>query len=64
MSYIKSLVLGPKTQTQKNEKLVPGDISTILRAEDFEEIITAYIDDVVTLYQFEPSQKPLAGGVL
>ena len=41
MNYLKSLVIGgPKAQAQKNDRLIPGDISTILSAEDFEEIIT------------------------
>ena len=64
MNYIKSLVIGgPKVKAQKNDRLIPGDISTILTAEDFEEIITGYIDDIVTLYQLEPSQKALNGGI-
>lgn len=64
MNYIKSLVIGgPKAKAQKNDRLIPGDISTILTAEDFEEIITGYIDDIVTLNQLEPSQKALNGGV-
>lgn len=64
MNYLKSLVIGgQKAQSHKNDRLVPGDISTILTAEDFEEIITGYIDDIVTLYQLEPSQKALNGGV-
>ena len=64
MNYLKSLVIGgSKAHAQKNDRLFPGDISTILTAEDFEEIITGYIDDIVTLYQLEPSQKALNGGI-
>ena len=62
MNYLKSLVLGgPKAPSQKNEKLMPGDISTILSADDFEEIITTTLDDIVTLYELLKSDKPLAG---
>ena len=56
MNYLKSLVLGgPKaSDAQKNENLIPGDISTIFSAEDFENIITASLDDLVTLYEIVP----------
>jgi hypothetical protein len=63
MSYLKSLVVGgPKAPAQRNEKLLPGDISLIMSTDDFEEIITTNLDDIVTLYDLKKSDKPLGNG--
>ncbi len=54
MSYLKSLVLGGAKAQKYNDKLLPGDISTILTADNFEEIISFSLDDLVTLYELQP----------
>jgi hypothetical protein len=61
MSYLKTLVLGgPKAD--KNDKLLPGDLSNILSSDDFERLITTSLDDIITLYELQPTQKPLPSG--
>jgi hypothetical protein len=58
MNYFKSLILGgPKAATDKNDKLLPGDVSTILKTDDFENIITSTIEDIVTLYELQTVKK-------
>jgi hypothetical protein len=58
-NYIKSLVLGgPKAQVAVNENLAEDDISRILTADDFEEIITTQLDGNVTLYEVSPKALP------
>jgi len=32
-------------------------VSTILKADDFESIITSSIDDIITLYELQPVKK-------
>jgi hypothetical protein len=44
-----------------NDNLADDDISRILRAEDFEEIITTQLDGNVTLYEVSP--KALTKGI-
>ena len=53
---------GPKATSNKNEKLLPGDVSNILSGDDFETIITTSLDDIITLYEVQPVQKTLSNG--
>ncbi len=57
-NYLKSLVVGTSqtldSQKKINDNLAADDISRILQAEDFEEIITASLDGAVTLYEVTP----------
>lgn len=63
MNYLKSLVLGGPKAEDNQGNLTDNDISKVLTAEDFEEIITTTLEDFVTLYEFSPSVKPLSGGL-
>lgn len=54
MNYLKSLVLGgPKAEdgTKNSDKLRADDISRLLTADDFEDIITTSLEGTLTLYE-------------
>lgn len=61
-NYLKTLVLGgPKVQDAVNTNLAEDDISKILTADDFEEIITTQLDGLITLYEL--THKALPKGI-
>jgi hypothetical protein len=64
MNYLKSLVLGGPKAEDKASNLTDNDISKIFTADDFEEIITTSLEDIVTLYELVPLQKPLSGDIV